>query len=85
MKQFLLTIILWSFLTEMSCAQTQQPVEKVDICVYGGTSAGVIAAYTARKLGKSVVLIEPDRHLGGLTTGGLGKRRVSGFRSGCTS
>ena len=56
----------------MSRAQTQQPVEKVDICVYGGTSAGVIAAYTARKLGKSVVLIEPGRHVGGLTTGGLG-------------
>jgi hypothetical protein len=44
----------------------------VDVCVYGGTSAGVIAAYTARKLGKSVLLIEPGRHLGGMTSGGLG-------------
>ena len=40
--------------------------------VYGGTSAGVIAAYTAKQLGKSVLLIEPGTRLGGLTTGGLG-------------
>jgi hypothetical protein len=44
----------------------------VDICVYGGTSAGVIAAYSAKKSGKSVVLIEPGRHLGGMSSGGLG-------------
>lgn len=50
----------------------QQTPTTVDICVYGGTSAGVMAAYTAKKAGKSVILIEPGRHLGGLTTGGLG-------------
>ncbi|WP_405517267.1 FAD-dependent oxidoreductase [Spirosoma sp. KNUC1025] len=44
----------------------------VDVCVYGGTSAGVIAAYSAKKSGKSVVLIEPGRHLGGMSSGGLG-------------
>ncbi|HVE15265.1 MAG TPA: FAD-dependent oxidoreductase [Chthoniobacterales bacterium] len=43
-----------------------------DICVYGGTSAGVIAAVQARKMGKSVILVSPSRHLGGLTSGGLG-------------
>ena len=47
-------------------------VEEVDVCIYGGTSAGVIAAYTAAKLGKSVLLIEPGKHLGGLSAGGLG-------------
>jgi hypothetical protein len=47
-------------------------VTKVDICIYGGTSAGTMAAYTARKMGKSVLLIEPGRHLGGLSSGGLG-------------
>lgn len=45
---------------------------KTDICVYGGTSAGVIAAIKARQLGKQVVLLHPGKHLGGLTTGGLG-------------
>lgn len=49
-----------------------QRVIEVDVCVYGGTSAGVIAAYTVQKLGKTAVLIEPGKRLGGLTSGGLG-------------
>ena len=43
-----------------------------DLCVFGGTSAGVIAAVQAVKLGKTVVVVEPGKHLGGLTAGGLG-------------
>lgn len=46
--------------------------QQYDVCVYGGTSAGVIAAYTAARMGKKVLLVEPGRHLGGLTSGGLG-------------
>jgi len=43
-----------------------------DIVVYGGTSGGIIAAVQAAKMKKSVVLIESSKHLGGLTSGGLG-------------
>ncbi|MDZ4848280.1 MAG: FAD-dependent oxidoreductase [Pirellulaceae bacterium] len=43
-----------------------------DIVIYGGTSAGVIAAVQAKQLGKSVVIVGPDKHLGGLSSGGLG-------------
>jgi hypothetical protein len=43
-----------------------------DICIYGGTAAGVIAAVAAAKAGRSVILIEQGRHLGGMTSGGLG-------------
>jgi hypothetical protein len=43
-----------------------------DLVVYGGTSAGVIAAVQAKKMGRSVVLVGPDVHLGGLSSGGLG-------------
>lgn len=49
-----------------------QVIKTVDICIYGGNSAGVIAAYTARKMGKSVLLVEPGKRLGGLSSGGLG-------------
>ncbi|WP_052353440.1 FAD-dependent oxidoreductase [Dyadobacter tibetensis] len=49
-----------------------QTAATYDIVVYGATSAGVMAAYTAAKNGKSVLLIDPGTHLGGLTTGGLG-------------
>jgi hypothetical protein len=43
-----------------------------DIVVYGGTSAGVTAAIQAKKMGKSVILVSPDVHLGGLLSSGLG-------------
>ncbi|MGJ7029975.1 FAD-dependent oxidoreductase [Niabella hirudinis] len=56
-----------------------------DICVYGGTASGVIAAYTAARCGNTVLLIEPGNWIGGLTTGGLGqtdsgvKDAITGF------
>ncbi len=59
------------FFLNITTSLSQNP-EEVDVCVYGGTSAGVIAVYTARSLGKTVLLIEPGGHLGGLSAGGLG-------------
>jgi len=44
----------------------------VDVCVYGGTAGGVAAAVQAARMGKTVVLIEPSNHIGGMTSGGLG-------------
>lgn len=43
-----------------------------DVIIYGGTSSGVIAAVEVAKSGKSVIIVSPDKHLGGLTAGGLG-------------
>ncbi len=42
-----------------------------DLVIYGGTSSGVVAAVQVARMGKSVVLIEPGRHLGGMTSGGI--------------
>lgn len=61
----------------LSCAAATLPVLHLhaadfDVVVYGGTSAGVIAAVQAKKMGKSVVVVGPDKHLGGLSAGGLG-------------
>ncbi|GIW93402.1 MAG: xanthan lyase [Pirellulaceae bacterium] len=43
-----------------------------DIVIYGATPAGITAAIQARREGKSCVLLEPERHVGGMTSGGLG-------------
>jgi hypothetical protein len=43
-----------------------------DVVIYGGTAAGVTAAVQAKKMGKSVIIVGPDKHLGGLSAGGLG-------------
>lgn len=42
-----------------------------DICVYGESASGVIAAIQASRLGKDVILISKNRHVGGLATSGL--------------
>ena len=45
--------------------------DRCDICVYGGTASGVVAAVSAVKQGRTVVIVEPSRWLGGMTGGGL--------------
>jgi hypothetical protein len=51
-------------------------VIKTDLCIYGGTAAGVAAAVQAARMGKTAVIIEPGRHLGGMTSGGLGQTDI---------
>ena len=62
------TIMIFAVLLLAGCSRSRT----YDVCVYGSTSAGVVAAYSAAQCGKSVVLIEPTEHVGGMTTGGLG-------------
>lgn len=45
---------------------------KADVIIYGGTSAAIIAAVEIAQSGKSVIIVSPDTHLGGLSSGGLG-------------
>lgn len=58
---------------------------EADVLVYGGNAAGVAAAIQTARMGHSVILLEPGRFMGGMTTGGLGAtdtgnpRAVSGI------
>ena len=47
--------------------------KQYDVCMYGGTPGGIIAAISAAREGASVVLLEQTRHVGGLTTSGLNR------------
>ncbi len=44
----------------------------VDVVVYGDASGGVTAAVQAARMGKSVILVSPCGHLGGMSSSGLG-------------
>ena len=68
----LVAIAILHAMANGSRADEKTRIENVDIVIYGGTSSGIVAAIQAKQMGKSVVLIEPSNHLGGLTTGGLG-------------
>ena len=47
-----------------------------DVCIYGGSSACVTAAYSAAHEGSNVVIICPDKTIGGMTSGGLGQTDI---------
>jgi len=62
-------VLLFSLFLLTHCSSREQ----YDIVIYGGTSAGITAAVQAARMERSVILLEPGSHLGGLTSGGLGK------------
>ncbi len=70
LRQFLTGVVF--FLIGQTAASAVAETREFDVVVYGGTSAGIAAAVQVRRMGKTVVVIEPGRHLGGLTSGGLG-------------
>lgn len=59
---------IWILLAGFAAAETTER----EIVIYGGTSAAISAAIQAKRLGKTVIVVSPDKHLGGLTSGGLG-------------
>src|SRR5437660_12035020 len=72
-----LALLVGLMLFAARAAESQQPAAVIDtnqydVVIYGGTSGGVIAAVATARLGKKVALIEPTRHLGGMSSGGLG-------------
>ena len=75
-------LVTWLVLSAalLRAAAHPAPLETA-ICVYGGTAGGVIAAVQATRLGQSVILINPDAHLGGLSSGGLGQTDIGNKRA----
>ncbi len=60
---------LLTFFTNLVFARDKY---EADVIIYGGTSAAITAAVQVKKMGKSVIVVSPDIHLGGLSSGGLG-------------
>ena len=68
---FASTIVLFTLFGSHTCIAADVPCRDVDVCVYGGTASGVMAALAAGKEGANVILVEPSRWLGGMTGGGI--------------
>ena len=62
-------------------AVKEPPVVEADVCVYGGTPGGVMAAVQAARMGKKTVLVVFGRHVGGMTSGGLSATDVGNERT----
>jgi hypothetical protein len=72
MKRTRLFLTAWVLGIGLAWIGWSAELVQADLCVYGGTSGGVVAAVTAARLGKSVVLVVMNNHLGGMSSGGLG-------------
>jgi hypothetical protein len=70
-KLFHLKIFILLVAVLFSCA-SDPDTQKADVIIYGGTSAAVTAAVEVARSGKTVIIVSPDTHLGGLSSGGLG-------------
>ncbi len=73
-KSFLICVasLLMVNIPSLLCNPLPGKIYKADIVIYGGTSSAIIAAVQAKRMGKSVIVVSPDKHLGGLSSGGLG-------------
>src|SRR4051812_19979700 len=67
MRPISTAILLTTLATPSSAADPAPP--SYDVVVYGGTSGAITAAVQAKRQGRTVVLVSPDKHLGGLTSG----------------
>ncbi len=75
--QILLAVFPLTIISFLLCScQSNEDRSAADVIIYGGTSAGITAAIQSARLGKSVIIIEPTKRLGGLTTGGLGQTDI---------
>jgi hypothetical protein len=73
MKSVWLLLFLTSFVAGLNCTRNSaNQTFKADVIVYGGTSAAVTSAVQVHRMGQSVIIVSPDRHLGGMSSSGLG-------------
>ncbi|MCA9067468.1 MAG: FAD-dependent oxidoreductase [Planctomycetaceae bacterium] len=78
-SRFLTTFAIFgllNLLTPFSETWSADREPSSDVVIYGGTSAGIAAAVQVKRMGGSVVVIEPSQRIGGLTTGGLGQTDI---------
>src|SRR5438309_8887249 len=77
----LLIVLAWLSIGHPFTLLARAADREYDIVVYGGTSGGISAAVQAARMGCSVVLIEQGKHLGGMTSGGLGATDIGNKRA----
>jgi hypothetical protein len=75
MKSFFsrfLPLLCWACFFVGMDVPHQYQTHEADVIIYGGTAAAVTAAVQVKAMGKSVIIVSPDKHLGGMSSGGLG-------------
>lgn len=62
-------LLVWSAL--LPFALVAGTFKEVDVCVYGATPSGIMAASAVKRAGRTVVIVEPSRWVGGILGAGI--------------
>ncbi|WP_405607895.1 FAD-dependent oxidoreductase [Polaribacter sp. Asnod1-A03] len=55
----------------INCTSTKEDFD-ADVIIYGGTSAAITTAVQLKRMNKTVLIVCPEKHIGGLSSSGLG-------------
>lgn len=66
----LIAVVLTLLVSASVAAQPSQELN-IDVCVYGATGSGILAALAVKQRGFSVVVVEPSRWVGGILGAGI--------------
>ena len=72
MKPNLFSLLIVAMLYTGCKSGTGSDTYTADVIVYGGTASAVTAAVQVSRMGNTVIIVSPDKHLGGLSSSGLG-------------
>ena len=81
MMRILRLLIVVSIAISSTFSIAADAPRQTDVCVYGSTPAGIAAAVSAAKAGRSVLLVEPTDHIGGMLTSGLSHTDFRSFEA----
>ena len=71
--RLIISILFAIILITAGCKSGSGPETfKADVIIYGGTSSAVSTAVQISRMGRSVIIVSPDKHIGGLSSSGLG-------------
>ena len=69
-------LMIFGGLAAASLVALSDTVIEKDVVIYGSSPAAISAAISAQRLGRSAVIVSPEKRIGGLTTGGLGQTDI---------
>jgi hypothetical protein len=71
--KFFITAVMAAISLISGCTRDSgKNIYNADVIIYGGTSAAVTTAVQVHRMGRSVIMVSPDKHLGGMSSSGLG-------------
>ncbi|MEQ9303225.1 MAG: FAD-dependent oxidoreductase, partial [Marinoscillum sp.] len=70
-SKFLAIIVLTILFAQYGCVSPANDKD-ADVVIYGGTSAAITAAVQLAQMDKSVLIVCPEKHIGGMSSSGLG-------------